>query len=77
MAVGQRTFDDDCVLAGGQRGAAFEERAEPLDEVGRPVGDVEQGPSLDLAVDPIALAQQNGGQGIAVGELRLGTTSST
>src|ERR1700751_1099146 len=63
MAVGRRTFDDDGVLAGWQRGAAFEECAEPFDEVGRPVREVEQGALLDLAVDPIALAQQNGGRG--------------
>ena len=48
------------VLARGQRGAAFEERAESFDEVGRPVSEIEQGPFLELAVDPIALAQQNG-----------------
>ena len=61
----QRTFDDDCVLARGRRSAAFEERAEPFDEIGWPISKVEQGPFLDLAVDPIALAHQNGGQGVA------------
>jgi hypothetical protein len=59
MAVWQRTFDDDGVLAGWQRGAAFEECAEPFDEVGRPVSEVEQGALLDLAVDPIALARRD------------------
>jgi len=54
-----------CVLARGQRGAAFEERAESFDEVGRPVSEIEQGPFLELAVDPIALAQQNGRRGVA------------
>ena len=67
MAVWQRTFDDDCVLARGQRGAAFEEHTEPFDQVGGPIREVEQGPFLDPAVDPIALAQQNGGRGVAVG----------
>src|SRR5215469_15070443 len=67
MAVGQRTFDDDCILAWRQCGAALEQGAQALDELRGPVTEVEQGALLDLAVDAIALAQQNGGRGIAVG----------
>src|ERR1700751_5986886 len=67
MAVGQRAFDDDCILAGRQCGATLEQGAQAFDDLRRPVTEVEQGPLLDLAVDAIALAQQDGGRGIAVG----------
>ena len=67
MAVGQGAFDDNCVLTGRQCGAALEQRAQAFDERGRPVTEVEQGALLDLAVDAIALAQEDSGRGIAVG----------
>jgi len=67
MAVRQRSFDRDAVPAGGQHGAALEQGAQPFDDIAWPVAEVEQRALLDLAADPIALAQQDGGRRAAVG----------
>ena len=66
MAVRQRAPHDDALLVGRGRGAAFEERAQPLDEFARPVREVGDGALLDLCALPIALAQQDGGRRIPV-----------
>ena len=67
MAVRQRPFDGDGVLAGRQHDAALEQRAQALDQGRRPIAEIEQGALLDLSVDAIAFAQQDGGRRIAVG----------
>src|SRR5260370_32198577 len=67
MAVRQGTADDDALLAGRRGGAALEERAQSLDEFARPIRKVDDGAFLDLCAIPIALAQQDGGWRIPVG----------
>jgi hypothetical protein len=59
MAVRQRTFDGDGLLAGWQHGTALEHRAQTLDHRDGPVADVQQGALLDLAIDLVALPQED------------------
>jgi hypothetical protein len=48
--------------------AAFEQCLEPGDPLVRPVGEVQQGALLDLARLAVALAQQDGGGRVAIGD---------
>ena len=48
MAVRQGTAHDDALLVGRRDGAALEERAQSLDELARPIGQVDDGAFLDL-----------------------------
>jgi hypothetical protein len=49
-------------------GFSFEDLAESLDLVGRPMGDVGESAVVDLAVLAEALAEEDGGRGVAVGD---------
>jgi hypothetical protein len=68
MAVGQRALDRDGLLAGRQHGATLEQGAQTFDQGRRPVAEIEQRAFLDLVAVAIALAQQDGGGRIAVGD---------
>jgi hypothetical protein len=48
MAVRQAAADDDALLIGRRRLAAPEQRAQPLDDFARPVGEIGDGALLDL-----------------------------
>ena len=50
MAVGQRPLDGEDGLILGNDGAALEQGLEAFDQLGRPVGEIEQGAFFDLAV---------------------------
>ena len=68
MAMRQRTLDDEGLFARRHHDPALEDAAQPLDVLGRPMGEVEQRAlSHGLAV-PVALAQQDRGRGAAVGD---------
>ena len=66
--VRQRALDGEGLLARGQHNPALEDAAQPLDVLGRPVGEVEQRALPHGLAVPIALAQQDGGRGAAVGD---------
>jgi hypothetical protein len=68
MAMRQRALDADGVLAWGDDGAALEHGAQALDVGGIPMGEVEQGALVDLAVLAPAFAQQDGGGRGAIGD---------
>src|SRR4051812_26653821 len=69
MAVGQRAADGEDLRGGRGRndGSALEKGLEALEEVGRPVGEVEEGALLDLPALAVGLAQQDGRGRAAVG----------
>ena len=67
MSVRQRAVDRHRPLLGGDDLAALEQGAESFDQILRPIGQIGQGPFLDLAVFAIGLPQQDGGQRVAVG----------
>ena len=66
VAVWQAPCDGERVLAGGDDGAAPENAAQAFDVSDRPVGQIAQGSLADLAVLPVALAQQYGGRRTSV-----------
>ena len=66
--VRQRALDDEGLLARRQHHPALEHAAQALDVLGRPVGEVEQRALPHPLAVPIALAQQDGGRGAAVGD---------
>jgi hypothetical protein len=68
MAVRQRAGDREGVLPGGDDGAPLEHATQALDLSHRPVGKVAQRAFTDLAVLAIALAQENGGGRVPVGD---------
>jgi hypothetical protein len=68
MAVRQRALDGNGLLPGRQDGAALEQRAQAFDHFRRPMGEIEQRAFFDLTAEAIALAQQDGGGRIAVGD---------
>src|SRR4051812_9855198 len=70
MAVRQRAADGEDLRGCGGRndGAAPEEGLEAFEEVGRPVGEVEEGALLDLSALAVGLAQQDGRRRAAVGD---------
>ena len=68
MAVRQGAGDGEGVALGGDDGAAFEHAAQPFDVGGGPVGQVAEGALPDLAALAIALAQQDRGGRVPVGD---------
>src|SRR6201993_4649383 len=68
MAVRQRAARDDAVLIGRRHLAALEQGAQSFDDLGRPIGQVGDGALLDLAGVAIALAQQDRGRRVSVGD---------
>ncbi len=68
VAVWQGPCDGEGIVLGGDDGAALEHAAQAFD-VGRwPVGEVAQGALTDLAVLSVALAKENGGRRVPVGD---------
>ena len=59
---------DDWILADWARLPTFEKGAKPLDEFGRPVGEIEQRAFFDLTVLAIGFAQEDGGRRVPVGD---------
>ena len=68
VAVRQAADDGEGVALGGDDGAAFEHAAQTFDVGGGPVGEIAEGAFADLAVLAIALAQQDGGGRVPVGD---------
>ena len=68
MAMRQRTDDGEGLPVRGDDGAAFEQHLETGNSLARPVGQVQQGALLDLAAIAVALAQQDGGGRVPVGD---------
>ena len=68
VAVRQAAGDGEGVALGGDDGAAFEHAAQAFDVGGRPVGEIAEGALTDLAVLAVALAQQDGGRRVPVGD---------
>jgi hypothetical protein len=68
VPVRQRAEDRHRLPLGGDDLAALEQGAKALDELLRPIGEVGQGPLLDLAVLAIGFPQQDGGRRVAVGD---------
>src|SRR6185295_10312245 len=68
MAVRQRAAHDDAFLIDRRHLAALEQGAQPFDDLGRPIGQVGDGALLDLVGVAIALAQQDRGRRISVGD---------
>ena len=68
MAMRERALDDEGLLARRQHDPALEDAAQPLDVLGRPMAEVEPRPFPHPAAVPIALAQQDGGRGGAIGD---------
>ena len=66
MAVRQGAAHHDGLLAGRRDFPALEQRAQPFDDLGRPIGQVGDRALLDLAAVPIALPQQDGGRRVPV-----------
>ncbi len=67
MAVRQRPLDLHA-LTGRRQAVTAQGRAQQLNTLGGPVGEVLQGSVLDLAVLTVALPQQDGGAGVSVGD---------
>ena len=68
VAVGLGANDVKGIFEAGDDGALLEQDAQPLDQFGRPLGEIGEGAFLDLAVLAVGLAQENGRGGLAVGE---------
>ncbi len=68
VAMRQRAFDRQSLLAGGNDDAALQDAAQALDMVCRPVRQIEQRALADALAVPIALAQEDGGRRPAVGD---------
>ena len=68
MAVRQATDDGEGVALGGDDGATLEHAAQPFDVGGGPVRQVAQGALTHLAALAIALAQQDGGRRVPIGD---------
>src|SRR6202023_2346390 len=68
MTMRQRAQDGNGILVLGNDGAAFEQCPEAGDPLVPPVGKVQQGALLDLARLAVALAQQDGGGRVAIGD---------
>jgi len=68
MAVRQGAPHDDALPVGRRGGAALEQCAQSLDELARPIREIGDGALLDLCAIPIALAQQDRGRRIPVGD---------
>jgi len=68
VAVRQRAGDGEGLAVRGDDGAAFEHATQALDMRLGPVRKVAQGSLPDLAVFAVALAQQDGGGRIPVGD---------
>ena len=66
MTVRQGAPHDDALPVGRRRGAALEQRAQPLDEFGRPIRQIGNGAFFDLGAVAKALAQQDSGRRIPV-----------
>src|ERR1700749_2602150 len=66
--MAMRQCADDLQRLGARRHnhAALEQGAQSLDPLARPIGQVQQGPLLDLAILAVGLAQQDGRRRIAV-----------
>src|SRR5271165_702341 len=62
VAMRQRAFDRQSLLAGGNDDAALEDAAQALDMLRRPVRQIEQRALADALAVPIALAQEDGGR---------------
>src|ERR1019366_2442230 len=60
--------DGQGLMAGGNHDAAPQDAAQALDMVGRPVRQIEQRALAHALAVPIALAQQDGGRRIPVGD---------
>jgi hypothetical protein len=60
VAVRQAAGDGEGIVVGGNDGAAFEHATQTFDMRSGSVGEVAQGALMNLAIFPVALAQQNG-----------------
>ena len=58
MTMGKGAAHDDRLFADWARLPTFEKSAKPLDEFGRPVGEIKQCAFFDLTVLAIGFAQQ-------------------
>jgi hypothetical protein len=68
MAMRQAAGDGKRGLAGGNNGAPPQHTAQAFDMRHRTVGEVAQGAFANLAILPIAFAQENGWRRIPVGD---------
>ena len=68
VAVGLGANDVEGSFKASDGGALLEQDAEPLDQFGRPFGEVGKGAFLDLALLAVGLAQADGLGGLAVGD---------
>src|SRR6202034_1751211 len=68
MAMRQRAGDGEGLAVRGDDGAAFEDAAQAFDMGRGPVGEIAEGALPDLAVFTVALAQQDGGGRVPVGD---------
>ena len=68
MAMRQGADDGEGVALGGDDGAAFEHAAQPFYVGDRPVGEIAKGALTNLAAFAIALAQQDCGGRVPVGD---------
>ena len=68
VAMRQRALDGEGLLARGQHDPALQDAAQTLDVLGRPMAEVEQRAFAHGPAVPIALAQQDGGRGAAIGD---------
>jgi hypothetical protein len=68
VTMRQRADDGNGIPVPRNDGAAFEQRLEAGDPLVRPVGEVQERALLDLASLAVALAQQDGGGRVAIGD---------
>ena len=67
MAMRQRPADGQCLVGPGQGYTTAQQRAQPLHQLLRPIGQVGERALLDLAVRAVALPQQDGRVGLTIG----------
>src|SRR6185437_12389920 len=68
VAMREAAGDGEGVAFGGDDGAALEHTAQAFDVGGGPVGEIAEGALPDLAALPVALAQQDRGGRVPVGD---------
>jgi hypothetical protein len=68
VTVRKAAGDGESVALGGDDDAAFEHTAQALDVGSGPVGQIAEGALTDLAVLTVALAQEDGGGRVPVGD---------
>jgi hypothetical protein len=69
VAMRQRAADFEAVVADRDQGVAAQRRPQGVDALDRQLGQVGEGPVLDLAVLAVGFPQQEGGLGVAVRDL--------